>query len=188
VDPNFIKPHVYTLRTSRLLPWIRNITTLRQSINLPAERLTVLKDDKASEFKGLTFEGAGGCNSRGNDTQLSCNQLASLSKFLSWSHVWEYFDLTQMQLKLLITHWWHCSIPVMINHQQNQSLYTKFKFHFELKVKLPEAHFDLSHSRFWPLPLRKPQNVKNRTEVSFPFSFLIDEPFPPVNHNYFCHV
>ena len=148
------------------------------SINLSMEDLNHLKDDKASEFKGLTLDGVWGCNSRGNDTQLAGNQLTSLSKFLSWSHVWEYFDLTQMQLKLLITHRWHCSIPVMINHRQNLSLYTRFKFHFEVKVKLPEAHFDLSHSRFCPIPLCKPQNLKNRTKVSFPYSFLIDEPFP----------
>lgn len=90
--------------------------------------------------------------------------MTSLSKFLSWSHVWEYFDLTQMQLKLLITHRWHCSIPLMIIHLQNPSLYTRFKLHFEVKVKLPEVHFDLSPSLFWPILLRKPQNSKNRTK------------------------
>ena len=47
------------------------------------EALTLFKDDKASEFKGLTLEGACGCNSRGNDTHLASNQLTSLSKFLS---------------------------------------------------------------------------------------------------------
>jgi len=141
------------------------------SISLSMEALNLLKDDKASEFKGLTLEGAWGCSSRGNDTQLASNHLTSLSKFLSWSHVWEYFDLTQLQLKLLITHRWHCNIPVMIIHRHNPSLYTRFKLHFEVKVKLPEAHFDLSHSRFWPIPLRKPQNSKNRTKVSFPYSF-----------------
>jgi len=142
-----------------------NMVSINQSINQSMEALTLLEDDKASEFKGLTLEGAWDCNSRGNDTQLATqlasNQLTSLSKFLSWSHVWEYFDLTQMQLKLLITHRWHCSIPVMIIHRQNPSLYTRFKLHFEVKVKLPEAHFDLSHSRSWPIPLCKPQNSKN---------------------------
>jgi hypothetical protein len=71
----------------------------------------------------------------------------------------------------------------MINHQQNQSLHTEFKLRFEVKMELPEANFDVSHCRFWPIPLRKPQNVKNRTKVSFPYSFLIDEPFPPELHN-----
>lgn len=136
------------------------------SINLSMESLTLLKDDKASEFKGLTLEGAWGCNSRGNDTQLANNQLTSLSKFLFWSHVWEYFDLTQMQLKLLITHRWHCSIPVMIIHRQNPSLYTRFKFHFEVKVKLPETHFDLSHSRFWPILYAN--HKTRRTELKYP--------------------
>jgi len=148
-----------------------NMVSINQTINQSTEALTLLEDDKASEFKGLTLEGMWSCNSRGNYTQLASNQLTSLTKFLSWSHVWEYFDLAQMQLKLLITHRWHCSIPVMIIHRQNPSLYTRFKLHFEVKVKLPEAHFDLSHSRFWPIPLLKPQNSKNRTKVSFPYSF-----------------
>lgn len=139
------------------------------SINPSTEALNLLKVDKAPEFKGLTLGGAWGCNSRDNDTQLTSNQLTSLSEFLSWSHVWEYFDLTQLQLQLLITHRWHCSIPVRINHRQNPSLYTRFKFRFEVNVKLPEAYFDLSHSRFRPIPLRKPPNSKNRTKVSSPY-------------------